>query len=114
MSAASGGGDDPQVAWTAIEDGAEVIASDGERVGRVSRVVGDSDADIFTGLAVVVRSLGKERLVEAERVTGIWPDRVEVDLPSSGVETLPEYEDAPVEEWRPKPPGFFARLFGRR
>jgi hypothetical protein len=113
MSSVSGGGDEPQVAWAAIEDGADVIARDGERVGRVSRVVGDSDADIFTGLAVVVRSLGKERLVEAERVTGIWPDRVQVDLLSSEVESLPEYEDVTVEEWRPKPPGFFARLFGR-
>ena len=105
--------DEPQVAWTAIDEGAEVIGRDGEGAGKVSRVVGDTDADVFTGLAVVGGLLGKERLVESERVSAIWPDRVQVDLTADEIEALPEYEDAPVEHWRPERPGFFARLFGR-
>jgi hypothetical protein len=114
MSSASGGEGEPQVAWTLIDDGAEVLAGNGERVGRVSKVVGDTDADIFTGLAVVLRTLGKERFVEAERVTGIWPDRVQVDLEPSDIEALRVYEDVPVERWRPDPPSFWDRLFRRR
>jgi sporulation protein YlmC with PRC-barrel domain len=106
--------EEPQVAWTAIGEGAEVIDRNGEQAGKVSRTVGDTDADVFTGLAVRVKSLGKEHLVESERVTGIWPDRVQVDLTADEIEALPEYEDAPVERWRPEEPGFFARLFGRR
>ena len=106
--------DEPQVAWKAIEPDAEVTGRDGERAGKVSRVVGDQDADVFTGLAVVSGTLGKERLVESERVTAIWPGRVEVDLTADEIDALPEYEDAPVEQWRPEQPGFFARLFGRR
>jgi hypothetical protein len=109
--------DAPQVSWKAIEPNAEVIVRGGEKAGHVGRIVGDSDADIFTGLAVVPRPLGKERFIDAEHVTGIWPDAVAVDLTREQVEALPEHEDAPVERWRPDEGGFFARLaglFGRR
>ena len=105
----------PQVAWKAIEADADVVSSDGESVGKVSRVVGDQTADVFTGLAVVLGTFGGERFVAAERVAGIWPNRVELDLPASAVENLPKYEDTPVVRWRPGPlGGIFSRIFGRR
>ena len=97
-----------------IDSGAEVVSSDGERVATVSRVVGDANADVFTGLAVKAGILSGERLVPSERVQGIWPDRVQVDLSKADVEALPEYEDAPVVRLEPDEPGFWARLFGRR
>jgi hypothetical protein len=105
--------DEPQVAWKAIEEGAEVVSSDGKVAARVTRVVGDPDADVFTGLAVKTGPLSKERYLEAERVRGIWPRRVEVDLPSSAFDDLPEHEDVPVVQVRPGERGFFRRLFGR-
>ena len=105
----------PQVAWKAIEADADVISSDGESVGKVSRVVGDQTADVFTGLAILVGAFSGERFVAAERVSGIWPDRVELDLPASALENLPKHEDTPVVRWRPGPlGGIFSRLFGRR
>jgi hypothetical protein len=104
----------PQVAWKAIEEGAEVFSSEAEAVARVSRVVGDVDADVFTGLAVKVGTLGSELFVPSERVTAIWPNRVDVDLPSAAIEALPEHEDAPTVRWQPEAGGFFRRLFGRR
>jgi hypothetical protein len=104
----------PEVAWKAIEEGAEVFSAEAEAVGRVSRVVGDVDADVFTGLAIKLSTLGSERFVPSERVTGIWPDRVDVDLPSAAIEGLPEYEEAPSVRWQPDSGGFFRRLFGRR
>jgi len=105
----------PQVSWKAIEEEAEVVSSEGERAGRVSRVVGDPNADVFTGLAVSVGALGGERFVAAERVVGIWPDRVEVSLGRAEIESLPKYEDVPVVRWRPGPlGGIFSRLFGGR
>ena len=105
---------EPQVAWKVIEAGTPVLAPDGDKVASVSRVVGDPDADVFTGLAVTMGLLGGERLVPSERVRGIWPDRIEVDLTKDDLETLPDYEDAPVVRIEPDEPGFFARLFGRR
>jgi hypothetical protein len=105
---------EPEVAWKAIEEGAEVFSAEAESVGRVSRVVGDADADVFTGLAIKLSPLGSERFIPSERVTGIWPDRVDVDLPRDAVEELPDYEEAPAVRWQPESGGFFRRLFGRR
>jgi hypothetical protein len=105
----------PQVAWKAIEEEAEVVSRDGESVGRVSRIVGDHDADVFTGLAIVTETFGGERFVPAERVRGIWPDRVELDLTEAEIERLSKYEDVPTVRWRPGPlGGIFTRLFGGR
>lgn len=106
---------EPQVAWKAIEADADVLSADGESIGKVSRVVGDATADVFTGLAILVDTFGGERFVAAERVTAIWPRRVQLDLPASTVESLPKYEDVPTVRWRPGPlGGIFSRLFGRR
>lgn len=110
----TGEADRPQVSWKAIEADAEVVAADGSVAGRVSRVVGDPDADVFSGLAVVPHALGGERFIAAERVAGIWADRVEVDLTKESIESLPEYEEAPVVRWRPRTPTVLNRLFRRR
>jgi hypothetical protein len=105
----------PQVAWKAIEEDAEVVASNGERAGRVSRIVGDHDADVFTGLAIFVHAFAGERFVAAERVRGIWPDRVQLDLTHEQIEQLPKHEDVPTVRWRPGAlGGIFSRLLGRR
>ncbi len=106
---------EPQVSWKAIEEEAEVFSREGRRVAKVSRIVGDKDADIFDGLALFVDTFGGERFVAAERVGAIWPDRVDVDLDAAEIEGLPEYEDAPSVRWRPGPlGGIFRRLLGRR
>jgi hypothetical protein len=106
--------DRPQVSWKAIAAGAAVFAADGTEVAKVSKIVGDSDADIFTGLAVKRHVLADEQLVEAEHVRGIWEDRIDVDLSPAAVEALPAYEDEPFVRLRPdRGRGFFRRLFGR-
>ena len=108
-------GERPQVAWKAIEEDAEVVAADGEKAGRVSRIVGDHTADVFTGLAIFVDAFGGERYVPAERVRGIWPDRVELALTADEIERLPKHEDVPTVRWRPGAlGGIFSRLLGRR
>jgi hypothetical protein len=108
--------DRAQIAWTAIEADTPVFSADGEEVGKVSKVVGDSDADVFTGLAVSIGTFGADRFVPSERVRGIWPERIELDVPAAGTESLPEYEETPTVRWRPDggPGAFLRRLFGRR
>ena len=102
----------PQVSWKAIEAGAAVVAADGSEVAKVTKLVGDPDADIFTGLAIKRHTLAGEQLVEAESVRAIWEDRVELDLAPDAVEALPAYEDEPVVRVRPdEGRGFFRRLF---
>jgi hypothetical protein len=104
----------PQVSWIAIEEGAHVFSAEGEAVGKVTRAVGDAEADVFTGLAVKLSAFGSERFVPSERVRAIWPDRVDLDVTAADVEKLPEHEDAPVVRLGPRPSSFFRRLFGRR
>jgi sporulation protein YlmC with PRC-barrel domain len=106
----------PQVSWMAIEADAPVFSSEGEAVGTVESVVGDPDADVFTGLAVSIDVLGPARLVPSEHVRGIWPDRIDVALTKVQIESLPEYEETPTVRWRPSEGigGFLRRLFGGR
>jgi hypothetical protein len=106
---------EPQVSWKAIEANADVLTSDGFAVGKVSKVVGDPTADVFTGLAVSKHVIGKPKFVPSEGVTGIWPRRVEIDLTKGTFESLEEYEDEPVIRVDPADRGgFLSRLFGRR
>jgi hypothetical protein len=87
------------VSWKAIERDARVLAADGSDVGKVAEVAGDTDADIFNGLVVSVGRLQADRYVPAERVTGIWPDRIHVDAAPSEIEALPPYEQPVAERW---------------
>ena len=106
---------EPEVSWKAIETNAEVFTSDGFAVGKLSTIVGDPTADVFTGLAVSKQLLGKPKFVPSERVTGIWPHRVEIDLTQDEIDRLEDYEDEPVIRVSPADsPGFLSRLFGRR
>ena len=58
----------------------------------------------------MLRPLGSKRYLPSERVAGIWPRRVQVDLTAAELDRLPPYEE-PVVETLPKA-GFFKRLFG--
>lgn len=93
------GAEGSQVSWKAIEQGAALISSDGQDVGRVVEVAGDSNADIFNGLVVRHGILSANRYVPAERVTGIWPRRVEVALTAEEIERAPEYQEPVAERW---------------
>jgi sporulation protein YlmC with PRC-barrel domain len=103
-----------EVSWKAIEKGARVIASDGEEIGRVAEMAGDSEADIFSGLVVSMSRLGRNRFLPAERVRAIWPDRVETSLTVANAEQLEEYSDPVAERWQPSEGGFLSRIFRRR
>lgn len=82
-----------QVSWKAIERDAVVVAADGTKAAHVAEVAGDPDADIFNGLVLSLGALGGNRYLPAERVRGIWPDRVEVDASADELEHLPRYEE---------------------
>lgn len=105
----------PQVSWKAIEADAPVFSSEGEAVGKVSSVVGDQDADVFTGLAISIATFHRARFVPSERVRGIWPDRVDIGLTKAEIERLPEHEETPTVRWRPRSGigGIFRRFLRR-
>ena len=76
------------VSWFLVEKGWEVVGSDGERLGSVDEVLGDSEADIFNGLAVSPGLVGRVRYVPAERVRQIVEGRIELDLDRESFERL--------------------------
>jgi hypothetical protein len=49
------------VSWFLIEPGWRVVDSKGDEVGYVEEVVGDSNADIFNGLAITKRLFSGKR-----------------------------------------------------
>jgi len=104
----------PEVSWKALEKGARVFAAGGEEIGTVKEIAGDSEADIFSGLVVSLSRLSANCFLPSERVTAIWPDRVETDLTAEQAEELEEYDKPVSERWEPPAPGFLSRLFGRR
>jgi len=110
------------VAWTALDEGALVVAADGSEIGHVKEVVGDEGADIFDGLVLTHARRGTSHYIASERVKGIWLDRVETDLTPEEARSLPDYTEPKVTTWHAdQGGGFGARLkragkdlFGRR
>jgi hypothetical protein len=84
------------VSWLLIESGWTVLAADGSDVGKVHETVGDSNADIFDGLAVSTSTRGKPRYVPAERVAEITKGAVRLSLTPEQVKQLDEYAEPPT------------------
>ncbi len=92
------------IAYMALEEGTDVYASDGEKVGTVEHVLADVDADIFDGIVVDTRlGPGGWRFADATEVGEIYERAVYLKMTSAAVERLPEPEQNPaVMEGRPE------------
>jgi uncharacterized protein YrrD len=90
------------VSWLLIEPGWDVVGSDGEKLGTVHEVVGDTGKDIFNGLAVSSGLLRKPKYVPAERVARIVEGEVRLDIPDVALEHLEDHEQQPPSaQFRP-------------
>jgi hypothetical protein len=81
------------VSWFLIEPGWKVVDAQGEDVGSVDEVVGDSSDDIFNGLSISTSLLGKPRYVPSEQVGTITEGRVHLTLTKDQIEHLGEFEE---------------------
>ncbi len=86
------------VSWLMIEPGWRVEASDGTEVGRIEEVTGDSNVDIFDGLAISFSALGKQHYVPAEQVDSIVEGTVRLKLDRAAIEQLGTFEEPAEEE----------------
>ena len=93
----SEGAADP-VSWLVIERGWKVLAADGEEIGKVEEVVGDSGRDIFDGLTLATGLFSRARYVPAEEVTEIVDGAVKLSISPADVEALSEYDEPPPSE----------------
>lgn len=77
--------------YLTLEEGADVISSDGERVGTVEHVLKDEETDIFDGLVIDVRlGPGGVHFVDASEVGEITAGSVTIAVPTAEVENLPK------------------------
>jgi hypothetical protein len=83
------------VSWFMIERGWRVVDRDGDEIGRVDEILGDSTKDIFNGLSVTHGLLSSPRYVPAERVAEITDGCVRLDLAKSELERLEAHEEPP-------------------
>jgi sporulation protein YlmC with PRC-barrel domain len=84
------------ISYLALEDGTDVFASDGERVGTVEHVLADAESDIFEGLIIDTRSgPGGWHFADAEQVDAIYERGVVLNVAAGAVERLPEPSAAP-------------------
>ena len=67
------------VSWKVVERGWAVRSSGGEELGKVEKILGDPEADIFHGLTVATGLLGRTNEVPAERVAEIREGEVVLD-----------------------------------
>ncbi|HUZ82765.1 MAG TPA: hypothetical protein VMU73_11025 [Gaiellaceae bacterium] len=98
------------VSWLQIEQGWNVVASDGPSVGTVAQVEGDKHADIFDGLAVETESK-KIVYVPGEQVGLIYPGEVTLKIAAAEAAGLAPFQAAPPETaWHPGKPPLATRL----
>jgi hypothetical protein len=83
------------VSWLVIEPGWSVVAADGNEVGKVEELVGDTGKDIFNGLSITTGLLARPKYVPAERVSEIVDGEVRLDLAAEAVERLDDHEQQP-------------------
>lgn len=91
------------IAYRVLGRGVPVISSDGDEVGTVHHVVAALQQDIFHGLVIDSKRLGK-RFVPAEDVASLHEHKVDLRINAGEVAELPppggsapEYREDPAE-----------------
>ena len=90
--------DETPVSWLMIEPGWSVIDRNGDEVGRVDEIVGDTGVDIFNGLSISTGLLQGRRYVPSERIALITEGRVKLDLSHGEIDQLRKYQEPPPSE----------------
>jgi hypothetical protein len=90
------------VSWLQIEQGWNVVTSDGVAVGTVAQVEGDKHDDIFDGLALESGQPTRILYVPGEQVGAIYPGEVTLKIASADAGTLAPFQAPPPEtKWLP-------------
>jgi hypothetical protein len=85
------------VSWRALPIGADVISSDGARVGGVQATLADQHSNIFEGVVIDIRlGPGGLRFVDSSQIAVIYEDRVVLTVAQGRVHDLP----APAKRYR--------------
>ena len=75
--------------YLTLEPGTPVYFGDGEKLGKVERILAEQDADIFEGVDVAPGLLADARFVAADLIDEIFERGVVLTVDSSQGESLP-------------------------
>jgi sporulation protein YlmC with PRC-barrel domain len=80
------------ISYLTLSKGAAVYSSDGEHLGRVTRVLADPDSDVFDGLVFDINAArpGGHRFVDAPEVDRIFERGVVLKIDAAEAGELPE------------------------
>jgi hypothetical protein len=103
------------ISYLVLEQGIDVISSDGERVGALETVLADDAQSVFDGIIIDIRTgPGGQRFVDADHVGELYERAVVLPLTADEVEQLPPPPQNPavVTPHGPRRT-FWDRLLGR-
>ena len=86
------------VAWLLIDRGWSVVGSDGETLGDVDEIVGDTGKDIFSALSVSTGVLRHRKYVPSELVGLIEEGTVHLTIGSDEFKNLDAHEEPPPSQ----------------
>jgi hypothetical protein len=96
-----------QTSYLTLKSGVPVFSKDGEKLGRVVRVLSEPRADMFDGIVVdTTAGPGGEKFVDAPEVDRIHERGVVLTIDAAEAARLPKPKG-------PRKGGFLSRLFGR-
>jgi hypothetical protein len=98
------------VAWTVVEKGWAVYDANGDQVGVVHEIAGDTNADIFDGLGIKESLVGHVKYVPAEVVGRIEQGEVHLTIPGDGVAALTDMRVAAEEQVLPESSTWYQRI----
>jgi sporulation protein YlmC with PRC-barrel domain len=81
-----------QIAWTVLERGHDIVASNGSKIGTVKDVVGDRDKDIFSGVTFSPGLTQPDLFVPADAISEITQEGVVLVLDEGAAAALEPYE----------------------
>jgi hypothetical protein len=81
-----------QIAWTVLDRGHDIVASDGSKVGTVKEVVGDRTKDIFSGVTYSPGFTQPDLFVPADAISEITDQGIVLTLDEAGAAALEPYE----------------------
>jgi hypothetical protein len=85
------------VSYLVLPEGADVMSSDGHKVGTVEHILAVPDADVFDGVIVDMRAgPGGHRFADADQVEAIYERGVVLTLNRNAAENLPEPSENPA------------------
>jgi hypothetical protein len=81
------------IAWREVTPNTPVIARDGEKVGRLSEVLGSQEEDIFHGIEVHLDGQDRAVLVPSDDVSEITRGGISVSLTAAELRDLPQHTE---------------------